>query len=103
MKLVVFSDEHSHDDVRVVSRQLLMHSKVDDHRCLNVFFHRSTVALKEEIRSLPNNIKVLIPSFEHVLDLVHHSVSLRDGPLSEPVERTLLCVIKIGVLIGLVT
>jgi hypothetical protein len=86
--------------VRAVSRQLLVHAKSDDHRCLFAFLHRSTIVLKDEIRSLPYNIQALVPSFEHVLDLVHHSTSLRDGPLAEPVERALLCVLKIGVLIG---
>jgi hypothetical protein len=100
MKVAFFSGEHSHDDVRAVSRQLLIHAKGDDHRCLNAFLYRSTVALKDEIRTLPHSIKALVPPFEHVLDLVHHSASLRDGPLAEPVERSLLCVLKIGALIG---
>lgn len=100
MKLTFFSGEHSHDDVRAVSRQLLVHAKADDHRCLGAFLYRSTVALKNEICSLPNNIKALVPPFEHVLDLVHHSASLSHGPLAEPVERALLCVLKIGALIG---
>jgi hypothetical protein len=102
MKLAFFSGEHSHDDVRAVSRQLLVHAKGDDHRCLFAFLHRSTVALKDEIRSLPQNIQALVPSFEHVLDLVYHSGSLGDGRLVEPVERALLCILKIGALIGYV-
>ena len=90
MKLAFFSGEHSHDDVLAVSRQLRIHAKGDNHRCLFAFLHRSTVALKDEIRSLPHNVQALVPSFEHVLDLVNYSESLRDAPLAEPVERALL-------------
>ena len=100
MQLAFFSGEHSHDDVRTVARHLLIHSKGEDHRCLNAFLNAATVAVKEEIRALPHATQALIPSFEHVLDLVDHAPGLRDGPLAEPVERVLLCVFKLGAIIG---
>ena len=100
MQLAFFSGEHSHDDVRAVARHLLVHSKGDDHRCLHAFLHAATVAVKDEIRVLPHAIQALVPSFEHIIDLVNHALALRDGPLAEPVERVLLCVLKFGAMIG---
>ena len=100
MKLAFLSGEHSHDDVPAVARRLRVHAQGDDHRGLAAFLHRSTVALKDEARSLPHHIRALVPSFEHVLDLVHHSSRLQGGPLAEPVQRALLCVLKISALIG---
>ena len=100
MKLAFFSGEHSHDDVRVVARRLRVHSKGEDHRSLFAFFNEALVALKDEIRSLPHHIKALVPSFEHALDLADWLTSLEGGPLSEPIERVLLCILKFGALIG---
>ena len=100
MQLAFFSGEHSHDDVHAVGRHLIVHSKGEDHRCLHAFLHEATVALKDEIRALPHAIQALLPSFEHVLDLLNHASGLRDGPLAEPVERVLLCVLKFGSMIG---
>ena len=100
MQLAFFSGEHSHDDVRAVGRHLRVHSKGDDHRYLHAFLHAATVAVKDEIRALPHTIQALVPSFEHILELVDHSPSLQDGPLTEPIERVLLCVLKFGAMIG---
>ena len=100
MQLAFFSGEHSHDDVRAIARNLIIHAKGDDHRCLHAFLHAATVAVKDEIRALPHTLQALVPSFEHVLDLVNHASALRDGPLAEPIERMLLCVLKIGAMIG---
>lgn len=100
MLLAFFSGEHTHDDVRAVARHLRVHSKGNDHRQLHAFLYEATVAIKDEIRALPHAVQALVPSFEHVLDLVNHVPDLRDGPLAEPIERVLLCVLKIGALIG---
>lgn len=100
MRLAFFSGEHSHDDVQSVARHLLVHSKGDDHRHLHSFLHAATVAVRDEIRVLPHPLQGLVPSFEHVLDLVRHVAELQGGPLAEPIERVLLCVLKIGAIIG---
>ena len=100
MQLAFFSGEHSHDDIHVVARHLLVHSKGEDHRFLHAFLHAATVAVKDEIRALPHPLQALVPSFEHVLDLVQHVPDLRDGSLAEPIERVLLCVLKFGAMIG---
>ena len=100
MQLAFFSGEHSHDDIHAVARNLLVHSKGDDHPYLHAFLHAATVAVKDEIRALPHALQALVPSFEHVLDLVNHAPDLRDGSLAEPIERVLLCVLKFGAMIG---
>ena len=103
MHLAFFSGEHSHDDVRAVGRHLRVHSNGDDHRCLYAFLHAATVATKDEICALPHAIQALVPSFEHILELIDHIPALQDGPLVEPIERVLLCVLKFGAMIGYVT
>ena len=100
MQIAFFSGEHSHDDIQTVARHLLVHSKGEDHRHLHAFLQAATVAVKDEIRSLPHAIQALVPSFEHVLELVRYAPDLQNGPLAEPVERVLLCVLKIGAMIG---
>lgn len=100
MQVAFFSGEHSHDDVQVVARHLLVHSKGDDHRYLHAFLHEATVAVKDEIRALPHALQALVPSFENVLDLFRHAPDLRETSLAEPIERVLLCVIKFGAMIG---
>ena len=100
MQLTFFSGEHTHDDIHVVARHLLVHSKGDDHRYLQAFLHAATVAVKDEIHALPHALQTLVPSFEHVLDLVKFTPALRDGSLAEPIERVLLCVLKVGAMIG---
>ena len=100
MQLAFYSGEHSHDDIHVVARHLLVHSKGEDHHFLHAFLHAATLAIKDEIRALPHPLQALVPSFEHVLDLVQHVPDLRHGSLAEPVERVLLCVLKFGAMIG---
>ena len=102
MQLAFFSGQHSHDDIHVLARQLLVHSRGDDHHYLHAFLHAATVAVKDEIRALPHAVQALVPSFENVLDLVKHAPDLRDGPLAEPIDRVLLCVLKFGAMIGYV-
>lgn len=100
VKFAFFSGEHSHDDVRALARHLRSHSKGQDHRVLFAFFQDVSTALKEEIRALPHTVQALVPSWNNILDLVDRSSSLQGGPLAEPVERALLCVLKLGALIG---
>ena len=100
MKLAFFSGEHPHDDVSTVARRLRVHSKGQDHRSLFAFFNEALFALKGEIRCLPHHVQALAPSFEHVLDLAGRPTSLEGGPLAEPIERVLLCILKLGALIG---
>ena len=100
MQVAFFSGEHSHDDIHAIARNLLVHSKGEDHRFLHDFLQAATVAVRDEIRALPHALQALVPSFEHVLDLVKHTPDLRDGPLAEPIERVLLCVLKLGAMIG---
>ena len=100
MQIAFFSGEHSHDDIHAIARNLLVHSKGDDHRSLHAFLHAATAAVKNEIRALPHALQALAPSFDHVLDLVKYAPDLRDGPLAEPIERVLLCVLKFGAMIG---
>ena len=100
MKLAFFSGEHPHDDVRTIARRLRVHSKGQDHRSLFAFFNEALFALKDEIRSLPHHVQALVPSFEHALDLADRPTALEGGPLAEPMERALLCILKLGTLIG---
>ena len=102
MQIAFFSGEHSIDDVQVVARHLIAHSKSSDHRYLHTFLYEATIAVKDEISALPHALQAVVPSFENVLELFRYAADLRETSLAEPIERVLLCVLKFGAMIGYV-
>src|SRR4051794_28228620 len=89
MKVLYFSNEFPKDDLQDHFRNLHNHSKDKRHSILAQFLHLATYAVKEEVSSLPTDLKELFPPFESVLGWVE-ATELRDGLLCGAVEGVLL-------------
>lgn len=101
MKLVYFGNEFPHDDLRDLLRRLHSHSKDKRHTILARFLDDATLAIRDEVRQLPNHLRVLVPTFESILNFADHP-ELRKGPLAGSVEGILLCVVQLSTFIGYV-
>jgi Starter unit:ACP transacylase in aflatoxin biosynthesis len=99
LKLVYFSNEFPHDDLQDLYRRLHNHSKSAQHPVLSRFIQEATVAVREEVRQLPTQLRALLPAFETVFDFANYP-ELRKGPLCGSVDGILLCVVELGTLIG---
>ena len=99
MKLVFFSNEFPRDDLQELFRKLHQHSKNRSHPILAQFLEEATLAIREEVSDLPTTLKVLIPSFETILNFADFG-ELRKGQLCGSVEGILLCTLELGTLIG---
>lgn len=101
MKLTYFSNEFPHDNLNALFRRLWTHSKDRKHPVVANFIDEATVAIREEIRSLPTNLKALIPPFKTILNLADHA-DLRKGELCGSIDGVLLCVVELAAFIGYV-
>ena len=101
MKLLYFSNEFPHDDLRDLLRRLHNHSKDRKHAVLARFIDDATLAIRDEVRRLPTALKSLIPPFETILSFADDS-ELRKGPLSGSIDGILLCVVELATFIGYV-
>ena len=99
MRLVYFSNEFPHDDLQDLLRRLHRHSKDRRHTILASFIREATLAIRDEVRSLPAPLKELLPSFETILNFVDYP-ELRKGPLSGAIDGILLCVVELATVIG---
>lgn len=102
LRLVHFSNEFPHDDLRDLLRRLHNHSKDRGHALLASFIVDATLAVREEVRQLPAQLKALVPTFTSILDFADHP-DLRKGPLAGAVEGILLCVVELATFIGCVS
>ena len=102
MRLVYFSNEFPHDDLKDLLRHLHVHGKDIRYPTLAKFIHQATLAIHEEVRLLPATLRMLVPSFETVFNLADHS-ALRNGPLGGAVDGMLLCAVQLATLIGQVS
>lgn len=101
MKLIHFSNEFPHDDLQGLFRRLHNHSKDRRHPILTKFIDEATLAIRDEVRRLPAELKELIPPFETILNFADQS-ELRKGPLCGSVDGLLLCVVELATYIGYV-
>ncbi|MCJ1247985.1 Atrochrysone carboxylic acid synthase Agnpks1 [Trapelia coarctata] len=99
MKLIYFSNEFPHDDLQGLLRRLHNHSKDRRHPILARFIDEATLAIRDEVRRLPTELKELIPPFETILNFADQS-ELRKGPLCGSVDGILLCLVELGTYIG---
>jgi hypothetical protein len=99
MRVLYFSNESPSDDMRDLMRRLYLHSKDKRHPLLAKFIHEATEAVREEVRNLPNTLRLLVSPFDNVFDLAHHS-ELHTGPLGGAVTGMLLCVLQLANVIG---
>jgi monodictyphenone polyketide synthase len=99
MNIVYFSNEFPHDDLKDLFRRLQYHSKDRQHPVLSRFIEEATLAIRDEVRSLPVPLKGLVPAFESLFNLADY-VDLRKGPLGEAINGMLLCAVQLAALIG---
>jgi monodictyphenone polyketide synthase len=101
MKILYFSNEFPADDLQELLRRLHNHSKNAQHAILARFIHEATLAVRDEVRQLPTQLRALVPAFETVLELANYT-DLRKGPLAGSIDGVLLCVVQLSSLIGYV-
>lgn len=99
MKVVYFSNEFPHDDLRGLLCDLYTLSKSSRYPILARFLDDSTLAVRDEIRQLPASLATLFPPFENFLSLAAASTPSQ-VLLSSAVDSILLCVVELGTLIG---
>lgn len=99
MKVVYFSNELPYDDLKDLFRRLYVHSKDRQYPTLARFVYEATLAVQDEVKLLPANLKALIPPFETIFSLADH-LALRNGPLGGSVDGVILCGLQIATLIG---
>lgn len=98
MRVIYFSNEFQYDELPNLFRDLHQRSKSRDHPILARFFRDSTIAIQDEIRKLPSDLRRLVPTFETILTFVDFA-ELRKGPLSGSIDGLLLCIAELGTLI----
>lgn len=99
MRVVYFGNElPPPNELREVFRQLHRRSKDRKHPLLASFLDQATLAIREEVRSLPGTLRRSIPPFEKITDFVEFT-SLRQGPLCGSTEGILLATLELGTFI----
>lgn len=96
-----FSNEFPRDDLSGIARSLVSRSKSRQHPILSRFINEATLAVRDEIRKLPNETRTLFPVLRTVFDLAEHA-KLRTGPLGGSVDGVLLCAVELATFIGYV-
>ena len=67
MKVVYFSNECQFDELPILFRELNLRSKSRHHPILARFLQDASIAIREETRQLPTELRKLVPTFENVL------------------------------------
>jgi len=98
MKVIYFSNEFQFDELPNLFRELHQRSKSRHHPILARFLQDSTLAIRDEVRQLPTELRKLVPTFEIILTFLDFP-ELRKGPLSGSVDGLLLCIAELGTLI----
>ncbi|CAG8128284.1 unnamed protein product [Penicillium salamii] len=80
-------------------RQIRTQSKIRDHSTLRDFISHTTLVLREEIRTLPEELRSQLPPFENALDLVEWQ-NWERGPLAGALGGILRCLLHISSFIG---
>lgn len=99
-RLLFFSNEFPNDDLRDLFRRLHNNSKGQRFRFLATFLDACSDAVHDEVAALPLNLKKLVPPFKSILSLADDP-DFRQGPVGGALESALLCVLEIGMFIGL--
>lgn len=99
MKLAYFGNEFPADSLGELTRRLQDYSRDRRHYILAKFIHEATLVVREEIASLPGELRLLVPPFTTVFSLAENT-PLREGPLGAAVNGMLLCVLQLAAFIG---
>ncbi|KAJ5762079.1 uncharacterized protein N7511_005461 [Penicillium nucicola] len=86
-------------DINDIFRRLHVHSKHKKCMFLANFIETATLAIREEVQSLPAKLRILFPPFETVFCLAENA-DLRSGPLGDCVNGMLICVVQLATFIG---
>lgn len=95
MEFIYFSNEFPKEDLQDLFRRLHNHSKDTHHPLLARFIHEATLAVKDEVRRLPTELKQLIPPFETLFSWVENT-ELREGLICGAVDGVLLIVVQLA-------
>jgi hypothetical protein len=98
MKVVYFSNEFQFDELPNLFRDIHQRSKSRHHPILAQFLQNGAIAVRDEVRQLPTELRRLVPTFETILAFLDFT-ELRKGPLSGSVDGILLCIAELGTLI----
>lgn len=99
MELVYFSNEFPKEDLVDVYRRLHNQSKSRDHALLAQFINEATLAVKDEVKKLPMELKQLIPPFSTIFSWAENA-ELRQGLICGAVDGVLLIVAQLATYIG---
>jgi monodictyphenone polyketide synthase len=99
MDIVYFSNEFPREDLQSLFRRLHNHSKGRQHPTLAHFLNEATWAIKNEIQSLPSELRQLIPPFTSILSWAE-ATELREGLICGAVDGVLLIVAQLATYIG---
>ncbi|KAI7977446.1 hypothetical protein EIK77_007068 [Talaromyces pinophilus] len=99
LKLAYFSNEFPKDDLHDLLRLLWSRSKDRTHPILANFIEEATLAIREEIRLLPNALRTLIPPFQTIFNFADYP-DLRKGQLSGSIDGVLLVAVELATFIG---
>ncbi|KAF2429264.1 putative polyketide synthase [Tothia fuscella] len=99
MELVYFSNEFPKEDLQGLFRLLHNHSKDRKHPILAQLITEATLAIKDEVRQLPTDIKQLIPPFETLWSWAEET-ELREGLICGSVDGVLLILAQLATYIG---
>jgi monodictyphenone polyketide synthase len=101
LRLAYFSNEFPHDNLHHLLRRLWNHSKDRSHPLLATFIAEATLAVREEIRRLPTELKSLLPAFQTIFEFADYP-ELRRGQLSGSIDGVLLSAVELATFIGYV-
>lgn len=80
-------------------RNLHNHAKGKNHPLLSLFISEATRAVRDEIHTLPTELKALIPPFDNIFTWAN-CTDLREGLLCGAVDGVLLIVAQLATYIG---
>jgi len=99
MKVIFFGSDFPNDDIQQLLRRLHICSKDRRYPVMARFIEEATLAVQDEARQLPGYLRSLMPPFQSLLHLWDET-KLRQGPLGESVNGSLLCVLQLASFIG---
>jgi monodictyphenone polyketide synthase len=99
VELIYFGNEFPKDDLEDLFRRIHNHSKDNNHFILTQFINEATLAIKDEIRRLPTEMKQSIPPFDTILRWAEPN-ELRNGLMCGAVDGVLLVVAQLAAYIG---
>ena len=99
MDVIYFNNEFPREDLQALFRRLHNLSKGRQHPILAQFLNEVTWAIKNEILSLPSELKQLIPPFTTILSWAE-ATELREGLICGAVDGVLLVVAQLATYIG---